>query len=710
MQTIKVNAGQNKEIFESISELIASEDANTKRSGSSRFYEKMGDAGTQFIIDASRSGPARIVFSTPGEGEDVAYELDTGSRRADENKLGFDENGATWFKNLREGNAEPMESPDSDWAYRRDRIADAYHRKYFTVEYVVDQNIDEAESRETVINLTDALGEAIYSDAPIVSGADRAAGAGAGAGASKENSGKGKGSAHGTAHSLLSLKLNSKEKDEDDIYYSAKLKINATLGVGQAIPLIGRVYYRFEDRNGAERYVYTMLTRDQAKDVDASLSNIPESKNEGLKSGSNEGDISATLKTRLETDLNSAYGSEKLTDCLLFSEESMKVLLEHRKDADIGTEGHTTLYLECKSIELISVAKIMWPNLSYDIMYRSRDAFAVNYSITGITMRCKNCAGECRDGEDILIRGGYFVFPDHPELAGRYSIFSRNPDGTDDASADGIRRAVERFMTDTVVISEDGEAVILADSASGAGTANGGKTANSAKTTNSAKSGARKANAVSVYSLSAFARHLSVVPTCEESATKGDRCFGTRICDCQRLNTREGVCLCRRCVRPENVYLNTDGAEGLPGERYVATASLFFDAAAGHMTPRALPSNYQCRVCGGIYNDADGMLQVEKEANSGRAKPERICRTCGKAMQNTQSEDELNESKELFKKYKKILTMDARIAALVQRHGCAENERYIIFRVGSSMYKFDKLSVTDKGYIKAAEKLPYKAI
>ncbi len=653
MKTIKVTRNEdNVNIFNSIAALLENEDANSKKTGTARFYERMSQGGAQYVIDAKRSDKNRIVFSMPG-GEDIAYELDNGSSRA-EDTAGFTPSGASWFANLRAGNAEPMESPDSDWAERRDRIADAYHRKYFTIEYIIDQDMDEKEAHENAKNLVDVIGEIIYNDNPAATLA-QAGGKSSAAPATKPKS-------------LLALKYGT-QTGVADTYYCAKLKINVTFGVGQPIPVIGRIYYRYEGRTDAKGYGYTMLTREQASVVDTCLNDISETKEDTTDpvQDINQGAISSTLKTRLETDLNAPDGAERFSECFLFSDKSLAVLGEQAKQGEISGDGDTVnLSLECRGIELISVSKIMWSNLMYTALFAGREAFSINYSITGTTMRCLACKGDCREGDELLIRGNYIVFPESAGLNNKYCIYTENEDGSLDKSPEGIRKALAKFMNASKLVN--------------------GKS-------------------VSVYSLSNFAKHLSLTPTCQDVAIKGTGCFGTRICDCQRLSTRAGVCLCKRCAKPENVYLNADDPKSTM-DRYVATASLFFDVQEGRMMPKVSEKNYECPCCGGFYDGSQDVFKNSKPdlKNVGpNGLPMAYCPTCGKAMGYC-SDEEKKESLELFKKYKGILSIDARIAALRAKHGCAENERYIMFRVGSSMYQFDKLLVTDTGYIKAATK------
>ncbi len=677
MRTIKVNAGQNKEVFDSIARLLENEEANVRKTGSPRFYEasKAGKAGAgggadgaDFVVDAKRSDSTRIVFSTPEGMDDIAYELDDGSPSC-EGLAGFTPEGASWFANLREGNAEPIESPESDWAGRRDSIADAYHRKYFTIEYVIDQDMDEKAAHDYAKAVTDALGEAIYNDgAAPADAAAQAAVSASGKGAGVGTAAPQPANAGAKARSLLELGYGT-QKSVDETYYSAKLKVNASFGVGQPIPLIGRIYYRYDGRKDSRHYGYTMLTRDSAKSVEDSLSNISEdgsSSSMAQEERLDQGAISDTLRTRLETDLNAPDGAEMFSECFLFSEQSMEVLKSHKKDGEIQGDGSTvTLSLQCKSIELVSVAKIMWPNICYTLLHAGKEAFSLTYSMTGITLRCIACGGDCKEGEDALIAGDFIVFPEGSGLAGKYCICSRNPDGSQDRSPEGIKKALERFLSANVV--------------------KGGKY-------------------VSAFSLSNFSKHLSLKPTCREAEPRG-ACAGRKICECQRLEARKEVCLCKRCPRPENVFLNADSSSP---DRYIATDSLFFDAMDGKMKPKVSERNYECSVCGRFFDGSADVFKDEKpdlNRTGPNNLPLAVCPTCNKLVGNI-SADEEKECTELYKRYKGILSLGTRIAGVRGKPRCAENERYIMFRVGKSIYRFDKLLVTDTGYIKAARKVP----
>ncbi|MCD8285660.1 MAG: hypothetical protein LUD50_00315, partial [Clostridia bacterium] len=473
------------------------------------------------------------------------------------------------------------------------------------------------------------------------------------------------------AQSLLSLKYGS-QTGVADTYYCAKLKVNVSFGVGQPIPVIGRIYYRYEGRTDAKTFGYTMLTREQAGVVDTCLNDISEAREDVSDPAQdiNQGAISSTLKTRLETDLNAPDGAERFSECFLFSDKSMEVLQEQARNGETeGEDGTFNLTLECKGIELISVSKIMWSNLLYTVLYAGKEAFSINYSITGTTVRCLACKGDCREGEELLIRGNFVVFPESTGLNSRFCVYTMNEDGSLDKSPEGIRKALSAFLSATVP-GKDGKKV-------------------------------------PAYTLSNFAKHMSLTPTCQEAKVKGSGCYSMRICECQRLSSiRSDICLCKRCVHPENVYLNADNAE-LSMDRYTATSSLFFDAAEGRMMPKTSDRNYECRICHGWY---DGSRDVFRDVKPDlryvgeNGLPMAICPTCGKAL-GFGSEEETKESQELFKKYKGILGIDARAAALRAKHGCAENERYIMLRVGTCMYQFDKLSVTDTGYIKGAKKL-----
>ncbi len=624
MPTIKINYAQNKAVFESILNLADFEDKNVQNVGGEKFYESLGSRDAGFSLNRAASSSSKMVFTSKG-GEEVSYELAGANASGDKDEnIGFEAGGARWFRNLREGKGKALESPDSDWALRRDRIAEAYHRKYFTVEYVVNQNLDERAGRKTCENFVKALGEIVFAESENAS----------------------------------DFSLSDAGGDNFDTYYSAKLKINATLGVGQAIPLIGRVYYRDEVApNGTKRYA--MLRADQAKFVDDGLLNIPADGMTPSKKSRGGDSISETLRTQLEADLCGEAGSERLTECILFSAESMAVLLDHKNDASVDENGdRSTLSLECKSIELVSVSKIMWPNLRFSVMYGAKDVFELNYGIMGMSLKCTNCSEEA-----MLVSNDRFVFPAGSPFAGRFSIYTLDRAGLPDKSGgelESMKAALSRFMK--------------------------------AKTTANGKQ-------IDVFSLAEISRHLSARPTCLESERAGNPCFGRRMCDCQ-IEEFEGLRLCKHCPKPENVYLSTSDAVGALS-RYTPTRALHFDAGTGKMAAIPDDKDHRCSICGGLYEEGMGAVKGRKGL---------VCRTCWNALTEfkgrSDSERSLKEkSDKLFKKYKRILSPAQRLKALFSRCGCAENERYIIIRIGGGIYRFDKLSLNGKGYMSGAKKV-----
>ena len=64
------------------------------------------------------------------------------------------------------------------------------------------------------------------------------------------------------------------------------------------------------------------------------------------------------------------------------------------------------------------------------------------------------------------------------------------------------------------------------------------------------------------------------------------------------------------------------------------------------------------------------------------------------------------EAKRLYKQYAKILSVWKRAFSAFKPKYCFEDERLIVFVVGKKQYRFDKLGITEYGYIATAKKKP----
>ncbi|MCD8206223.1 MAG: hypothetical protein LUD29_06465 [Clostridia bacterium] len=352
---IKVTDNEiNRQLFKSILALYENERKNCAGDeSSSPFYENISDdsALTISISDVSE-GRVSFRYSSEKSGEYIrTYEL---SSEPDSSrlKIGFEEDGATWFKNLRYG--EALESPDSDWAGMRDRVAAAYHRKYYSVEfYINDQMSGNAYERECRDFLS-VFGDLMRDELHVPEGEEV------------------------FTFDAACLTRSS------EVYYRAKLRVDATLGVGQPMPLICYVYYKLDEGSNE----LTIMDREVAKEIDGAIkTNLSMEKGSG--GGSNERDLDMTnreIRIKLDEDFNGDSGDEIFNRCRFLTDTSRETL----------AKGQTTgvsdeLHLDCKGIKLLSVAKVNWPTLKFRASFRQQEVFELNYNINGISLRCINC-------------------------------------------------------------------------------------------------------------------------------------------------------------------------------------------------------------------------------------------------------------------------------------------------------------------------------
>lgn len=595
---IKISKNRtNESIFNSIVTLYKREPNDN-----AAFYKEKKDGRViKTLISSVNEEEQSITF-----GDDNTYILSEGEEQG-ETEINFSEKGAVLFEQLRQG--KRLNSPDSGWAYMRDEVAKLYHQKYFTIEYAVNGN-DQTQTCESDCRaLLDAL--VIVMKVPY------------------------------------DFELTSQDI-VNDTYYSAKLKIEADLGVGLTVPLICRIYYKyFEGKNGENSL--KILSREQARFVHEGFNRNVD------KNGRTDGNcIASAVQTRLHEDLNSKGSSDEeidrlFTDCVLFTDESLRVLEEPiRKN-----KGADKLELRCTDIKLKSIAKITWPHLRYTVRSSGKPIFNMDYSISGIALSCLNCMHVQESGlSDTLIENNMICFPagDKEKMNGKFSIYS-TVEGKDDKSKNGILAALlENYDPDTgkeFQIRED----------------------------------IKESN---------LFKHLIAEPECNRNPGSVGQC-NRLVCECQKLENG----MCKDCPYPEIVYLDPYSGKRKP------TSELFYDANEMKMIERVGNNGEieegECGVCRRSFRKD----KLTPQSNS--SEEYLFCPTCLK-LENTA--DKNPEGKHLYKKYAKIFNPIIRVTALFEKVKlCVEDSGVLMFKIGKKYYKFDKLAITDSGYLKSAERV-----
>lgn len=172
--------------------------------------------------------------------------------------------------------------------------------------------------------------------------------------------------------------------------------------------------------------------------------------------------------------------------------------------------------------------------------------------------------------------------------------------------------------------------------------------------------------------------------SCLKNRTKRTDC--SRICCISQVETINGEIICKKCPYPEILFIDNEG-------KYHLTKDLVFTRDTFEMKDRS--NTKICSCCGRVFT-LDGL------------NTKNTCSFCNKVLFYENSNLADSEKSELTKKYKKystILPLRIRVGGLFKKKYCFEQEDILLFVIGKNIYKFDKLKISDKGYIEGLRKI-----
>lgn len=549
---------------------------------------------------SEENGKNEISFQSP-DGQKTTYILSEDVQG--EAATTFNEDGASWFDGLRRG--EKLNAPDSEWADERRRIAEAYHKKYFAVYCEIKDDERSKEDKEKEIKeLLSALNELW----------------------SSTSNGK-----------TLQADLDEKScKKNVDTFYCAKLKTDVSANGVAVVSLIYRLYYRLDEKRGL-----VLLDKNEAKLVHDGI-------NENLKvvragSGNNKSGY-LDLCEKVKEDLNS--NGEKFSDYALLSESEERKSESKSSKSALGEQikkveqeakmngGKAVLELDCKNIELISVAKIGCPRLEYSVTYNGVKAMRLDYDVNGISLRCLNCCGN--DGKyEYIIRGNKICFAKGVIHKKDYNIYEK---------ATGGKKTKEAILK---VFSDNSEELRESE----------------------------------------IFKHLVYRPsecTCDDCSKAV----------CEKQVDSDGYC--KYCPKPEIIYTDPTTKNRIP------TKHLYLNADNFEVTSGTNKKSRRCEICGRQFATEDGSY-------------EKYCILCKRATiitekrkNKTDLKDKNDEDYKRYKIYRNAVNPIVRLFAVFKPKICLEDKGILLFVIGKRIYKFDKLLVKDKGYVKAAKRYKEK--
>lgn len=282
-----------------------------------------------------------------------------------EQALGFNYDGATWFKNLRENSI----SADAKWEDCTEALRQLYHKNYSILEYRQNPRDSEADDEVAVKvekelrKLFPALAELTPIVTPVVDPQNQFGGS-------------------------------------VDIY---GMTLRVALGSPEPIHIICRLFFR-ADGTGDTRPMYKAEAEDLNQMImNANLNDVDQRRDEA--SGLRDNALRA-----LEKFINEEReGQFRFKDCIFFTQRTgKKSIIERTEDGQTRyvtedeqrlrelrkSNAHNNSDIECGSVEVLSISHIKWDSAMYDISYEgfNKKTFRLMLGLNdSISLQCLNC-------------------------------------------------------------------------------------------------------------------------------------------------------------------------------------------------------------------------------------------------------------------------------------------------------------------------------
>ena len=292
------------------------------------------------------------------------YELMlTSNNRESDLKIGFDKNGATWFKALR---GEAVENDDSIWATFIENVGIEYHKRYSFVEF----------KQQPKSNKEKAM---LYSKCSVFAS-----------------------NFVNTFYPQFVNKIDVKQVDDESIIddvYGVSMRVELSGGTGASLPILGKLYFSGEE--GVIKPIETVL----ASHIDETLSNIipDDAKAESLALPSDLVDITLTAIDKIVTSQE-----ENLADYLCVTNEDDRYAI----NGLIDKLSHENLEVECQRLDILYISHVKLQNYACDVYSRGSKLFRlIVNSDNSITVYCLTC----NDSSPLVFRNSIDYFNEQGE-------------------------------------------------------------------------------------------------------------------------------------------------------------------------------------------------------------------------------------------------------------------------------------------------------
>ncbi len=253
----------------------------------------------------------------------------------------INENGATWFGAFR---GEQFKNDTAEWLMFVETIKEHFHRNYSVLEY-----------RPKIKKLSK---EYVIAQIKLISNVLRCF-------------------YEGYAFDIK----RADERDALEDVYGASFRMEITDGTGEAVPVLGKIYFR---KKGSSFIPYS---REEAELIDEHITKNFDGEEESENFLQNSVELTDTVVNELDKFVNSK--DNDISSNLVFTDSTDRDAVELM----VEKGPNENVELTCLSLSLLNIFHFKWRSDLYDILLEDRVVLKANVGIGGrISISCNSCA------------------------------------------------------------------------------------------------------------------------------------------------------------------------------------------------------------------------------------------------------------------------------------------------------------------------------
>ena len=295
----------------------------------------------QDIIDKANTKDG--IISTQSQEFILTRDKDTRNTESVDAKI--DNDGASWFAVFR-GSAP--KNHNAEWLELVEKVKQHFHKNFSLVEYAPHEDSTDQKEVEIHKQRIEEFLRLFYPD-----------------------------------YVFEVAECKGEEKSED--IYGASLRLEITDGTGEAVPILGKVFFR----KTAKQII--PFDKKEAEEISKSLLSFDKTQ-ENFKPSQNSRALTDTVIEALDkltkNNLSDANSTKYLDDCLVLAGETDTLTIKSMVDR--GPNENVRLY--CRSLTVMNISHVKWQNESYDIKLGGKTVLKAVIGIGGrLDLSCNNC-------------------------------------------------------------------------------------------------------------------------------------------------------------------------------------------------------------------------------------------------------------------------------------------------------------------------------